>query len=125
MKIQSYQLPRLASWLLKFLSVPGHDHVLLGDISEEYDFVKCDQGRFKAYAWIWGQVIISVPAFFKSSIYWSFSMVKSTVTIACRHMRRHKTFSFINIMGLAVSLSIGLLVIKLIMVIYSSDRFHE
>lgn len=116
---------RLVKYLLKKISIPGHGHVLVGDVAEEYDIIRSSEGRLKAMMWIWGQLVITIPSYIKYNIIWSLSMVKNTVTVTCRHMLRHKLFSFINILGLAVSLSIGLLVIKIITVMYSSDRFHE
>jgi len=44
--------------------------------------------------------------------------------VAIRNILRSKVFSVINILGLAVSMSICLLVIKMIFGMYSSDRFH-
>jgi len=45
--------------------------------------------------------------------------------VAIRNILRSKVFSVINILGLAVSMSICLLVIKMIFGMYSCDRFHE
>jgi len=44
--------------------------------------------------------------------------------VAIRNILRNRVFSVINILGLAVSMSICLLVIKMIFGMYSSDRFH-
>lgn len=45
--------------------------------------------------------------------------------VSIRNILRSKIFSVINILGLAVSMSICLLVIKMIFGMYSCDRFHE
>lgn len=52
-------------------------------------------------------------------------MVRHFFLIAIRNIFRHKVFSFINVIGLSVSLAICLLVIKIIFALYSSDRFHQ
>ena len=44
--------------------------------------------------------------------------------VAIRNLLRSKVFSLINILGLAISMSICLLVIKMIFGMYSCDRFH-
>ncbi len=44
--------------------------------------------------------------------------------VAIRNILRNRVFSVINILGLAVSMSICLLVIKMIFGMYSIDRFH-
>jgi putative ABC transport system permease protein len=52
-------------------------------------------------------------------------MVRHFFLIAIRNIFRHKVFTFINLIGLSVSLAICLLVIKIIFALYSSDRFHQ
>lgn len=52
-------------------------------------------------------------------------MFTNYLKVALRNILRSKVFSLINILGLAVSMSICLLVIKMIFGMYSSDRFHE
>ncbi len=51
-------------------------------------------------------------------------MFKNYFKIALRNLRKHKLFSFINILGLALSLSFCLLVLVLINDQSSFDRFH-
>ncbi|HMQ90699.1 MAG TPA: ABC transporter permease, partial [Flavilitoribacter sp.] len=52
-------------------------------------------------------------------------MIKNNLLIALRLMWKHKAFSFINIFGLAVSMSVCLLVIMLIRDMNSFDDFHQ
>ncbi|MCB0607702.1 MAG: ABC transporter permease [Lewinella sp.] len=51
-------------------------------------------------------------------------MIKNNLLIALRLMWKHKAFSVINIFGLAVSMSVCLLVIMLIKDMNSFDEFH-
>ncbi len=51
-------------------------------------------------------------------------MVKNYFKIAFRLLRKQKMFSFINIFGLALSMSVCLLIIMLIKDAHSYDRFH-
>ena len=51
-------------------------------------------------------------------------MIANYFKIALRNMRKHRTFSFINIFGLAISLSACLLILSIIVVQYSYDEFH-
>lgn len=51
-------------------------------------------------------------------------MIKNYFNIALRQIWRNKTFSLINIIGLSVSMSLGLLIILIIKEQYSFDRFH-
>lgn len=51
-------------------------------------------------------------------------MLNNYLKIAFRNLLKHKTFSFINIFGLAVSLSVCLLCILLLKDAHSYDQFH-
>ncbi|HNR06668.1 MAG TPA: ABC transporter permease [Saprospiraceae bacterium] len=52
-------------------------------------------------------------------------MIESYIKTSGRGLMRHKLFSFINIMGLAVSMSVGLLLIAFVFDLFSFDRFHK
>ncbi len=52
-------------------------------------------------------------------------MLKNYFKIAIRNIWRNKTFSLINIIGLSVSMSLGLLIILIIREQYSFDKFHD
>ena len=52
-------------------------------------------------------------------------MFLNYLIVALRNILHSKVFSLINILGLAVSMSICLLVIKMIFGMYSCDRFHQ
>jgi putative ABC transport system permease protein len=52
-------------------------------------------------------------------------MLQSYLKIALRTLLRHKGYTFINIFGLALSMSVSLLIIVLVQDQFSYDRFHE
>jgi len=52
-------------------------------------------------------------------------MIGSYLKTSKRNLMRNKLFSFINIVGLAISMSVGLLLIAFLLDIYSYDRFHK
>ena len=52
-------------------------------------------------------------------------MFQNYLKIAWRNLTRNKLFSAINIIGLAVSMCIGLLLIAFVLDLHSYDRFHE
>lgn len=54
-----------------------------------------------------------------------FMMIGSYFKTSRRNLVRNKLFSFINIVGLAVSMSVGLLVIAIVNDLRSYDDFHE
>lgn len=51
-------------------------------------------------------------------------MIQNYIKVALRNLRKHRTFSFLNIFGLALSMGVCLLIIMLIRDAYSFDRFH-
>ncbi|MBS0028294.1 ABC transporter permease [Chitinophaga sp. 2R12] len=52
-------------------------------------------------------------------------MIGSYVKTSGRNIMRNKLFSFINILGLAISMSVGLLLIAFLLDLRSYDRFHK
>ncbi len=52
-------------------------------------------------------------------------MIKSIFLTAIRNISRNPLFSFINIFGLSVSMSLGLLIIIIVKDQYSYDKFHQ
>ena len=52
-------------------------------------------------------------------------MIGSYIKTSLRSIMRNKLFSFINIVGLAISMSVGLLLIAFVLDLRSYDRFHE
>ncbi|MDL5051545.1 ABC transporter permease [Oscillatoria amoena NRMC-F 0135] len=52
-------------------------------------------------------------------------MVRSILITAIRNLYRHRTFSIINLAGLSVSMSLGLLIILIIKSQFNFDTFHS
>ncbi len=53
------------------------------------------------------------------------AMYKNYLMVAFRNLSRNKLFSSINIVGLAVSMAVGLLAITFVSEIHSYDQFHD
>ena len=118
------QPPRLAEWLLIHALPPGHD-ALVGDLAEEYvDHVAAYGARRAAWLY-WGELFRTIPPFFVNGLRWQRTMLKNYLVVAFRNLRKYKGFSAINVLGLAVSMSVCLLIIALIKDQKSYDQFHE
>src|SRR5687768_18457894 len=63
------------------------------------------------------------PEFLNLLIHWI--MIGSYIKTSGRSIVRSKLFSTINIVGLAISMSIGLLMVALLTDLFSYDRFHK
>ncbi len=51
-------------------------------------------------------------------------MIKNYLLIALRNLKKNKAFSFINIVGLAIGMAAGLLIIQYVVFDLSYDNFH-
>lgn len=122
---QKHTPPKLAVWLLQNLSDPEEADSLLGDSTEEYSDYCREKGPFRSRCWYWIQVLISLPSFCKSYLYWSVTMFKNYLKIALRTILKHKGYSFINIAGLAVGIACCVLILLWVQDELSYDRFHE
>ena len=102
---------------------------LQGDLNEYFDRNMKDKGVFRA-KWIY---IIDVlkfirpytlrkPEFINVLIHWL--MIRSYIKTSFRSIVRHTLFSSINIVGLAISMSVGLLMIVFLSDLFSYDDFH-
>ena len=52
-------------------------------------------------------------------------MLKNYIIVAFRNLMRNKTFTLINIAGLAVGIAVFLLIFEYIAAEWSSNRFHK
>jgi putative ABC transport system permease protein len=125
MKKRNARSPRAAIWLLRHFGDPDDAVPLTGDVKEEYEDILSQQGSFQARCWLWHQIWISLPSFFKSYMYWSFAMIKNYLKIAFRVIKKHKGYSFINITGLAVGIACCVLILLWVQDELSFDRFHK
>ena len=117
--------PLIAAWLFRCLSDSDYLPSISGDVEEEYVVVLSDRGAFKSWMWYWWQILISLPSFCESFIYWRMTMFLNYLRIAFRIIRKQKGFSFINITGLAVGMACCVLIFLWVQDELSYDRYHE
>lgn len=122
---KSIKPPRLAYWILNFLRRYEDEFLMVGDFEEEHRRIMEEKGKRRAHLWYWGQVLYSIPAYVKSSLLTGGTMLKHYVTVALRTMRRNKSYSVINIAGLAIGMASSLMLMFWAMDELSYDRFHE
>jgi len=116
--------PKIAQFLLARLLNEYAEVPLLGDLEEEYRCVATESGERHARIWYWRQVIKSLPNVFNNSFYWSAAMFKNYVKIALRNLQRHKMYSSLNIIGLAVGITCSILISLWVLDEISYDKFH-
>jgi len=118
-------IPTAAFRLLALIARTPDFPFLEADLREEHAFKARSQGHRKANAWLWRQVLASLPRFALQSFRWSLIMMKNALLVARRHLLRHKGFSALNILGLAGGLACCLLIGAWILDETSYDRFHQ
>lgn len=113
--------------LAKILDVilPPDMHHLIGDLEEEYHQHQKSVGTTKARLIFWYQVFRTAPYFIFKSLTWNIIMLLNYLKVTWRNIRKHKSFSLINILGLAASMSICLLIILFIVDQKSYDQFNK
>jgi putative ABC transport system permease protein len=116
--------PRLAQWLLDRFSGWGDDYGAAGDFEECYRALAAERGIRYARRSCWKQVAAEFPGYLKNAIIRSNTMLKHYFRIAIRNLLKHKGYSFINIVGLAVGMACVLFIFLWIQDEMSYDRFH-
>ena len=116
---------RLAKGILSLIT----DEVMLSSIIEdvEYRFAQDlrKKGRLKAeLSRAFQFVMIVVPLLIEAAS-GGVSMFKNYIKIAFRNIKRHLGYSFINIFGLAVGMTVCLLMLMYVVNEISYDDFHE
>jgi ABC-type antimicrobial peptide transport system permease subunit len=117
--------PVFAVWLLSHMMRDEECLSILSDFSEIYEELAGEKGSIRASQWYWSQVLKSIPMFVLKYILWSFLMLKNSLKISIRSIKKHKGYSFINIFGLAAGMSCCLLILLWVQNELSYDRFHE
>jgi putative ABC transport system permease protein len=116
--------PRLAHWLLKKFANRDEFPAIEGDFTEEFYEHRAEHGSWRARLWFWALVLVSFPSFIKHVFIWSGTMFKNYLTVAVRIIKRHKGFSFINILGLSLGMAASILIGLYIQHELSFDRHH-
>jgi putative ABC transport system permease protein len=122
--------PRLATRILEWYCKPEIAEDLQGDLYEYFHRNVEAHGVFRARIIYIIDVIkfirlytVRKPKFIDLLIQWI--MINSYIKTSSRNLVRNKLFSTINILGLAISMSVGLLLIAMLSDIYSYDKFNE
>jgi putative ABC transport system permease protein len=105
--------------------IPEYDWpYFFGGIDEVYCGIRSSKGKFLADMWYWFQLTKSLPSLFLKKSGGSFIMLKNYFKTGIRTLIRHKGFSALNIMGLAVGLAVCILIFLWVQDELGYDRFH-
>ena len=121
------------SWAQRFVEwycKPGLAEDLTGDLNEYFERNVRSIGPRRAKL----IYIIDAFKFFRSytvrrpkfvNLFINWIMIGSYIKTSGRNLMRNKLFSSINIVGLAISMSVGLLLIAFVLDLRSYDKFHK
>jgi ABC-type lipoprotein release transport system permease subunit len=131
------QPPKLARRLLEWWSGSARIDDLLGDLDEWYALHTRLHSPLRAQATYWRQVLslcfsyglrkrkrdAATSAYATSGF--SFDMLRNYVKVAVRTLYQYRYFSMLNVFGLAIGMSVSLLLIALVSYVKTYDDFHE
>jgi putative ABC transport system permease protein len=117
--------PRILERFLRYVLPRYVGSTALGDFKEEYDRVSSQRGSGAANIWYLSQIMKSIPSFIVDSIRWGSIMFRNHLKVTLRTIRKHKGFSFINIVGLAVGMASVLIIMLWVRYEMSFDKQHE
>jgi putative ABC transport system permease protein len=100
-------------------------HERLGDLEEAYRDLVEETGLLQARVWLCSEIIKICFGAFRMSVVWRFIMLKNYLKITFRNIKRHKTFSLINITGLVIGITCFILIMLYVEYEVSYDAFHE
>ena len=117
--------PKLAKKILEKLQYDDVWKTTVGDFDEYFHYLAEKEGAKKAKRWYWQQILRYAPSKVTHKIYWSATMFFNYLKISFRNLKKHKSYSFINIFGLAVGLVCFVLIGLFVQYELSYDSFHN
>ena len=115
---------RFIEFLLKKLLSEKYREAFIGDLLENYE-VQAAESRTSARVWLFLHLLSSLFSLLKKNISGSAAMFKNYLLMALRNLKKHRTYTLINIFGLAIGLSAFILILLYLQFEISYDRFHE
>lgn len=120
--------PKLANQFLSWFLKKELQEEVLGDLEEEFSALLENHSLFKAKLKYWFQVLnylrpFAIKNFSSPQIY--LPMIKHNFKVSYRTLLKNKTFSLINIGGLAIGITVSILIGLWVSDEYSFNKNHE
>ena len=117
--------PKLAKRLLRFMLRRSDYDAVAGDFEEAFDEHLRENGSKSAVLWYWVQVSQSIPNVMLNRMYWRNAMFKNYLKVTYRNLLKSKFYTLINLVGLAVGLTVFLFITIYTKHELSYNRFHD
>lgn len=118
------KLPKIILIIIKLFGMNNKLDILSGDLLETYNYKIKNLGYARAYIWLWFEIIFSIPGLIKNNIYWGIIMFLNYIKTTFRNFIKHKTTSFINLLGLSIGFTCFALVAYFVTFQFSYDQYH-
>ncbi|MCR9067031.1 MAG: permease prefix domain 2-containing transporter [Cytophagales bacterium] len=130
MKSSKTTPPLLLDWFISGICKHEVFEIVQGDLYELYERNLKKHGALKArLLYIRDALTILRPTLLKQleGNYQlnPYGMFKNHFKTSCRNLKRNPLFTIINAVGLAISISVGIMIIVFLSELYSVDDFHE
>ncbi len=122
---KSNKCPRLFISIFEKLVIDKEFETLIGDFEELYNRTEAKHGKIYAYCWFVLLMVRLIPSIIYNNSCWNTIMLKNYIKITYRNLLKHKGFSVINILGLAVGLTVCTLILLYVNHEISYDNFHK
>lgn len=96
----------------------------MGDFDEIFAGIALKRGRTAANRWYWSQLLRSLPPFLNDTLFWRTAMLRNYIIIAFRNLLKHKSYTVINISGLAIGLACAIVVLIFVRTENTFDNYH-
>ncbi len=124
--------PYLADRFLQFFCAPHLLEEVQGDLHEEFEYqverVGVRRARWRYWRDVLGffqpRYIKRTPSEFPTTYSYSPIMIRNYFKIALRSLQRNKVYTSINLLGLSLGMTCGLLIFLLVKYHLSFDNFH-
>ncbi len=116
---------RFAKGLLSLITDEIMSSSVIEDMEHRFSQDLKQKGRIRAELNRVFQFVIIVVPLLLEALFGGMSMFKNYIKIAFRNIKRHLGYSFINIFGLAVGMTVCLLMLMYVVNEISYDDFHE
>jgi putative ABC transport system permease protein len=117
--------PKIGLWILKKLLPKEEKQFFIDGIEERYSREVEEKGLILALFWYSKDTLFSIPYLFLDNLTWGIIMIKNYFTTTYRNFKRQKIYTFINLAGLVMGMSVSIVVLLYINYELNFDKFHK
>lgn len=117
--------PLWAQWIIAAALHERHREEVVGDLVERYQDYWEQDSPWHAQCWYAWQVVRSLGPFLGYTFSWYCIMIRNYLLITWRNLYRHKGYTLINTLGLAMGIAVCVLALLYVQHEWRYDRQHS